>query len=155
MIDWNPPDPRRFLTFRIDAQLYALRAADVAEVIRVPAMARVPQGPPALLGIANLRGSVLPVAGLRELLGKKAATGISTARAIVLDIGAPVALVVDSIAALEDSTAEQVETHQKELSAEGAEKLLGAFADRADQPGRENTGYQGDARKRVRQSRAR
>ena len=117
----------RFLTFRIEEQLYALRAADVAEVIRVPAMARVPQGPPALLGIANLRGSVLPVAGLRELLGKKAAAGISTARAIVLDIGAPVALVVDSVAALEDSTAEQVETRQKELSAEGAEKLLGAF----------------------------
>jgi purine-binding chemotaxis protein CheW len=117
----------RFLTFRIEEQLYALRAADVAEVIRVPAMARVPQGPPALLGIANLRGSVLPVAGLRELLGKKAAAGISTARAIVLDIGAPVALVVDSVATLEDSTAEQVETRQMDLSAEGAEKLLGAF----------------------------
>ncbi len=117
----------RFLTFRIEEQLYALRATDVAEVIRVPAMARVPQGPPALLGIANLRGAVLPVAGLRELLGKKAAAGMSTARAIVLDIGAPVALVVDSIAALEDSTADQVETRQRELSAEGAEKLLGAF----------------------------
>ncbi len=119
--------PTRFLTFRIEEQLYALRAADVAEVIRVPAMAHVPQGPPALLGIANLRGSVLPVAGLRELLGRKAATDSSTARAIVLDIGAPVALVVDSVAALETSTTEQVETHQKELSAEGAEKLLGAF----------------------------
>ena len=81
----------RFLTFRIEEQLYALRAADVAEVIRVPAIARVPQGPPALLGIANLRGSVLPVAGLRELLGRKAAPGLSSARAIVLDIGAPVA----------------------------------------------------------------
>ena len=69
----------------------------------------------------------MPVAGLRELLGRKAATDSSTARAIVLDIGAPVALVVDSVAALETSTTEQVETHQKELSAEGAEKLLGAF----------------------------
>jgi purine-binding chemotaxis protein CheW len=117
----------RYLTFRIETQLYALRAADVAEVIRVPAMARVPQGPPALLGIANLRGSVLPVAGLRELLGRKPAPGISTARAIVLDIGAPVALVVDAVAALENPTAEQVETRQKELSADGAEKLLGAF----------------------------
>jgi len=118
----------RFLTFRIEEQLYALRAADVAEVIRVPAMARVPQGPPALLGIANLRGSVLPVAGLRELLGRKAAPGLSSARAIVLDIGAPVALVVDAVAALESSTVDQIETRQKELSAEGAEKLLGAFA---------------------------
>ena len=45
----------------------------VAEVIRVPAVARIPQGPPALLGLANLRGSVLPVAGLRELLGRKPA----------------------------------------------------------------------------------
>ena len=118
----------RFLTFRIEEQLYALRAADVSEVIRVPAMARVPQGPPALLGIANLRGSVLPVAGLRELLGRTSAPGLSSARAIVLDIGAPVALVVDAVAALESSTVDQIETRQKELSAEGAEKLLGAFA---------------------------
>jgi purine-binding chemotaxis protein CheW len=103
----------RFLTFRIEEQLYALRSADVSEVIRVPDMARIPQGPAALLGIANLRGSVLPVAGLRELLGRKPAPEMPSARAIVLDIGAPVAL---------------VETRQKELSAEGAEKLLGAFA---------------------------
>jgi purine-binding chemotaxis protein CheW len=118
----------RFLTFRIEEQLYALRAMDVAEVIRVPAMARVPQGPPALLGIANLRGSVLPVAGLRELLGRAPAPGIPSARAIVLDIGAPVALVVDAIASLETATDAQVETGQKELSAEGSEKLSGAFA---------------------------
>jgi len=118
----------RFLTFRVDEQLYALRATDVSEVIRVPAMARIPQGPPALLGIANLRGMVLPVAGLRELLGRKAAPGISTARAIVLDIGAPVALVVDEVAALETSADDQIETRQNELSAEGAEKLSGAFA---------------------------
>jgi purine-binding chemotaxis protein CheW len=118
----------RFLTFRIEEQLYALPAADVSEVIRVPAVARIPQGPPALLGIANLRGSVLPVAGLRELLGRKAAPGIPTARAIVLDIGAPVALVVDAVASLETAAADQIETRQKELSAEGAEKLSGAFA---------------------------
>lgn len=118
----------RFLTFKIEEQSYALRSEDVSEVIRVPAMARVPQGPPALLGIANLRGSVLPVAGLRELLGRTPAPGISTARAIVLDVGAPVALVVDSVTSLETSSAEQIETRQKELSAEGSEKLLGAFA---------------------------
>lgn len=94
----------------------------------MPHMARVPQGPAALLGIANLRGSVLPVAGLRELLGREAAPGLATARAIVLDIGAPVALVVDAVAALETSADGNIETRQKESSAEGAEKLLGAFA---------------------------
>ena len=118
----------RFLTFRIDEQLYALRSDDVTEVIRVPTVARVPQSPIALLGLANLRGSVLPVAGLREMLGKKTTTGVSAARAIVLDIGAPVALVVDSVASLESISPRQIETNQKEIGTEGAEKLLGAFS---------------------------
>src|SRR5580692_11194171 len=118
----------RFLTFRVAEQLYALRSEDVAEVIRVPVVARVPQGPAALLGLANLRGSVLPVAGLRELLGKPPAPQLPTARAIVLDAGAPVALVVDSVAALESVDAGQIETRQAQVGAEGAEKLIGGFA---------------------------
>ena len=52
----------RFLTFQVDGELYALPANQVAEVIRLPAVARVPQAPKGLLGLANLRGSVLPVA---------------------------------------------------------------------------------------------
>ena len=118
----------RFLTFRIETQLYAFRAEDVVEVIRVPSLARIPQAPSALLGVANLRGSVLPVASLRELLGKPVATDMSNARAIVLDIGAPVAVVVDGVETLETIALEQIETRKKELSAEGAEKLAGAFS---------------------------
>ena len=55
----------RFLTFRVDGELYALPANEVAEIIRLPAVARVPQAPKGLLGLANLRGSVLPVASAR------------------------------------------------------------------------------------------
>lgn len=118
----------RFLTFQVDAQLYALRAEEVAEVIRIPVLARIPQGPAALLGVANLRGSVLPVASMRELLGKPEANHSSNARAIVLDLGAPVAVVVDTVQTLETVTSDQIETRKKELSAEGAERLIGAFA---------------------------
>jgi purine-binding chemotaxis protein CheW len=118
----------RFLTFRVDAQLYALRADQVSEIIRVPEVARVPQAPSALLGLANLRGSVLPVAGLRELLKKPLAKNRESERAIVLDMGAPVALVVDSVETLETVEAEHIETRKKEVSASGAEKLLGAFS---------------------------
>ena len=118
----------RFLTFWVDAQLYALPSQDVAEVIRVPTLARIPQGPAALLGVANLRGAVLPVAGLRELLQKVPAALNANSRAIVLDIGTAVALVVDSVDTLESAHTDQIETGKNELSAAGAEKLLGAFA---------------------------
>jgi purine-binding chemotaxis protein CheW len=118
----------RFLTFRMDSQIYAIRSDDVTEVIRVPAMARVPQSPISLLGLGNLRGSVLPVVGLREMLGKQATNMVSTARAIVLDVGAPVALVVDSVATLETVGDRQIETDPNQLGASGAERLLGAFS---------------------------
>ena len=117
----------RFLTFRVDTQLYALRSEEVSEVVRVPALARIPQAPSALLGVANLRGSVLPVSGLRELLGKPPMADMSDARAIVLDIGAPIAVVVDSVETLETVESEQIETRKKELSAADGEKLTGAF----------------------------
>jgi purine-binding chemotaxis protein CheW len=75
-----------------------------------------------------LRGSVLPVVGLREMLGKQATTMSSTSRAIVLDVGAAVALVVDSVAAIETVGDRQIEAGQKEIGVAGAEKLLGAFS---------------------------
>ena len=127
-----PPQPQfhsgRFLTFHVGGQLYALRSEDVLEVIRMPAVARVPQGPPALLGIGNLRGAVLPIAGLRQLLGKSAATDNSSERAIVLDIGAPIAVLVDAVAALEYAGEAQIDIGPRAVGADGTERLLGALS---------------------------
>jgi purine-binding chemotaxis protein CheW len=117
----------RFLTFRLDSQLYALRADEVTEVIRVPVVAKVPQSPSSLLGLANLRGTVLPVIGLREMLGKPSATALSGTRAIILDAGAPAALVVDSVSTIETVDSGQIEVTQNDIGAAGVEKLLGAF----------------------------
>jgi purine-binding chemotaxis protein CheW len=117
----------RFLTFQVAGQLYALPAQQVAEVIRLPAVARVPQAPRGLLGLANLRGNVLPVASLQGLLGGEATTDAAT-RAIVLDGAAPVALAVDVVEALVTVDAEQIETRQAELAARPGELLKGAFA---------------------------
>lgn len=120
----------RFLTFRGNGQLYALGAEQVSEVIRLPALARVPQAPKGLLGLANLRGSVLPVASLRGLLGAAEAEAVAPgmARALVLDGAAPMALAVDSIEALVTVESDQIETRQAELATRPGERLKGAFA---------------------------
>lgn len=116
--------PAWFLTFEVDTQLYALPADAVAEVIRVPPMARVPQAPAALLGVANLRGAVLPMASLHVMLGSQVRPAPS-ARAIVLDIGAPAAIVVDAVSALESTDPARIESTPDEDS---GPRLLGAFA---------------------------
>jgi purine-binding chemotaxis protein CheW len=119
----------RFLTFRANGQLYALSADKVSEVIRLPEVARVPQAPKGLLGLANLRGNILPVASLRGLLGgDETTTGAISNRAIVLEGAAPVALAVDSVEALVTIDAERIERRQAELASLPGERLEGAFA---------------------------
>ena len=117
----------RYLTFREGSQLYALPTAGVLEVIRLSAVARVPQGPKALLGIANLRGTVIPVVGLRELLGQGGTPDLPEMLALLLDQATATALVVDSVDALEDVTLDRIESGHKAFDAQETEKLLGAF----------------------------
>ena len=114
---------RRFLVFQLADRVYALAAETVAEVIRIPTTARVPQAPRALIGVANLRGAVLPVVSLRALLGLEGEPG-GASRAVVLD---GVAIVVDAVDALVTIDAERIEARSAQLSVEGVEKLNGAF----------------------------
>src|ERR1700684_918354 len=93
-----PEAARRYLTFRSGQQAYALPAEEVAEIIAMPAVARLPQSPAALLGMENLRGAGIAVASLRGLLGQ--AEGAPGARAILLGGAAPVAISVDAVEAL-------------------------------------------------------
>ncbi|GIL40865.1 chemotaxis protein CheW [Roseiterribacter gracilis] len=117
---------RRFLTFRLAGRLYALPADEVAEVIHVPHAARLPQSPKSLLGLANLRGAVLPLVSLRALLGQDGAAPAATARAIVLAGEQPIVCKVDAVDALVSVDAARVETAT--LAGDEGEKLRGAFA---------------------------
>jgi purine-binding chemotaxis protein CheW len=124
---------QRFLTFRWQTALYALPVGEVAEVVRTPLYARLPHGPRGLLGVANLRGSVLPVASLGGLLGLATGETGQASRAIVLSGALPVAFVVDSVDALVSIETDDVETAQAMIAADPGERLRGAFHTGANQ----------------------
>src|SRR5271154_1414464 len=110
-------DWRRFLLFRAERRTYALPVESIVEVIRVPAVTRVPQAPKALFGVAILRGAVLPLASLRVLLGMPAASESAASRAIVVGGDAPIAIAVDAIDALVTVEAGEVQTRAADLGA--------------------------------------
>ena len=139
---------RRFLTFRLGGVLYALPAESVFEVIPHPVAARIPQSPAALLGLANLRGAVLPVVSLRRLLGiDDAPAGASDgaeadakadandangganagAKAIVVDTGTRVALAVENVESFVAIDEERIERPEADLRSEGGDMIAGAF----------------------------
>lgn len=57
------------LGFRMDVRWLVTPRDEVREVITMPTLARVPGARPWLLGVANVRGGLLPVCDLRRLVG--------------------------------------------------------------------------------------
>src|SRR5580704_14229857 len=119
----------RFLTFRLGDRLYALPGEDVAEIILIPPVARLPHSPKSLMGLANLRGTVLPMVDPRVMLNMERFAAGKLSRAIVCAASgaAPVALAVDKVDAFVTVARAAVETDQTEIVSETGERLRGAF----------------------------
>jgi purine-binding chemotaxis protein CheW len=74
--------------------------APVQEIIRVPEVARMPLAPPALDGLSNLRGRVLPIVSLRRLFGLEPLAHDDATRALVINLGQALGFVVDRVASV-------------------------------------------------------
>lgn len=63
----NLPEPeerlpeQQYCVFRAGRERFCLAVLDVEEVVEWPKLTRLPLGPPFLMGIFNLRGSIVPV----------------------------------------------------------------------------------------------
>ena len=86
----------RRLTLRAAGRAIGLDAAEVSEVARLAEITPVPLAPPALLGLASVRGRVAPVVSLAVLLGEPKAAGRAR-RMVVLRRAQPIALAVEEV----------------------------------------------------------
>jgi len=102
----------QIVVFCIEQGLFGFRLEDVGEILRVPKLACMPLAPQSLLGLANLRGVVLPVVSLRRLLDLPDPRFDEATRVIVIDRDAPVGLVVDRIKNLMAAPIEQIDNDE-------------------------------------------
>lgn len=105
---------------------YALAMSDVAEIIRVPELNRVPLSGDATLGVTNLRGSVLPVVSLRRLVGKGAEETTKYSRILVLKGRHPVGLWVDWVEKVEQVPHSRID-HSDLMRQRADHQLLSGF----------------------------
>ena len=59
----------KYLLFRLCDESYGISVLNVREIIRVTAITAVPQMPPYVKGVINLRGKIVPVMDLRLRFG--------------------------------------------------------------------------------------
>ena len=115
----------QYVTLSLGESVYAVPVAAVREIVRLPAVTRLPRAPECVEGLANLRGEVLPVLDLRTRLGlpRSAEEG---RKVVILDFdGLGVGIVVDRT-----SQVLRVEEHQIEhqpLGEDASELLAGVI----------------------------
>ena len=89
---------QQFVSFLVEQERFTFPMLSVGEIIRVPTMVSVPLGPPQMMGLANLRGNVLPVYDLSAiLLGRHAEVSDATRVVVVeTDLGS-IGFLVDRV----------------------------------------------------------
>lgn len=125
---------RQFVTFTVGDEVFGVDMAPVQEIIRVPEVVHVPLAPQALLGLANLRGKVLPIISLSRIFGLPDRPADDASRAVVIDLGQPLGFVVDHVASVVGVDLRQIDDVACIASSVRTELLSGLIKDVGGHP---------------------
>ncbi len=76
----------QYVTLGVDGELFAAPVEKVQEILEMRPVARLPQAPPNLLGMTDVRGEGIPVLDLRLTLGLPEAEDTENTRIVVLHV---------------------------------------------------------------------
>jgi len=103
-----------FLSFTLGDEYFAANVAKVLNILEMVKITKVPKSPDYMLGVINLRGSVLPLIDLRFKFGLKQTEYTSQTCILVLDIdidneSLQVGALVDSVQAVLEITSDNIQ----------------------------------------------
>jgi len=92
----------KYLTFTLGNEEYAVGVLKVREIIKLMEITAVPQVPPYVKGVINLRGRVIPIVDLRVRFGLPAVQYAERTCIVVVELGlqdsaALIGLIVDAV----------------------------------------------------------
>jgi len=104
----------QYVTFMLGEELFGVDVARAREILGYVPVTKVPQTPPFMLGVINLRGSVVPVIDLRRKFGMPAAERTVDTCIIVIEIDMDgetsiLGALADSVREVLELSAEQIE----------------------------------------------
>ena len=90
---------QQLVVFDLAGQQYGVDISTVREIIRMTEITHVPDAPPSIEGVINLRGGVIPVVDLRKRFGLLVTRPTDQSRVLVVELGGDsVGVIVDAVA---------------------------------------------------------
>jgi purine-binding chemotaxis protein CheW len=103
----------QYLTFKLDSETFALDISKVREVLDFTTITKVPQTQDFMLGVINLRGSVVPVVDMRLKFGMSRTEATVNTCVIIVEFEIDGEITV--IGALADSVQEVLELDPEQI----------------------------------------
>ena len=117
---------KRWISFYLGDECYAVELRDVREILRINQILPVPGAPAHVLGITNIRGSVVAVIDGRQRIGLPDQPQDDLSRMIVLEYGDEVVcMVVDRVADVIDVPACEINPNPKINTHQGKKYIKG------------------------------
>jgi len=88
---------QQLVTFRLGEEEYGVDILKVHEIDRMMDITEVPNAPPSIEGVINLRGKVIPVINLRKKFNLPPRESDARTKIVVVDIGTSAGMIVDSV----------------------------------------------------------
>ncbi len=89
---------RQLVVFQLADEQYGVNIQDVREIIRTPAVTKIPSAPEHVLGVIDLRDTVIPVIDLRRRLALNVGEASDDNRIVVVEAhGHQVGVLVDAV----------------------------------------------------------
>lgn len=116
----DPARIRQFVTFYLRDQEYGVPILQCREIVRVSAITRVPEAPPHVRGVVNLRGRIIPAVDTRRCFALEAVSPTHRSRLIVVEIvGRQFALIVDRVARILKLPDSDIESPGADVASQG------------------------------------
>ena len=123
-------DANQLVTFQLGEELYGINIMDVKEIVRVQSIRAIPNAPPYVEGIFNLRSEIIPIINLHKRFHLKKLVSSEEDELlsgfVILDIdGMKLGIIIDRISRVITIEKEDVQPPPQMLSGIGAEYIQG------------------------------
>ncbi|NJD36974.1 MAG: purine-binding chemotaxis protein CheW [Geobacter sp.] len=122
----------QLVSFTLDQEEYGVDVLHVREIIRMPAITKMPNTPYFVEGIISLRGKVIPIICLRKRFGLPDQDANQQTRIMVMDIsGGLLGFVVDSVAEVIRIRSEEIQPPPPLISGSVTSDVISGVFDHA------------------------
>jgi purine-binding chemotaxis protein CheW len=116
----------QIVSFRLADEEYGIEITKIQEIILMGEITRVPQTPPYVKGLINLRSNVIPIIDLRSRFGLAEASVSDDTRIMVVNVnGKTIGLIVDAVSEVLRVSQEQIAPPPPTVAGLGRDYLIG------------------------------